>query len=340
MASHAGVSFKTVSRVINGEGGVSEEMARRVDEAVAALGYQLDHRARVLRSGEQRSSTIGFILVDVSNQFFGSLLRGIEGVASARQCLVFAASTDRSAVRERQLIEEFIRRRVDGLIIVYSGSDPMALRAEIERGTPTVFLDLEPEAVSADIVRSDHYGGARRVTEHLLSHGHRDIAFLGDDAKVYSATQRLAGYRDVMGAAAIAVPDTRIVTGSYDTDEWYARTYDLLCQSSLPTALFTAQNIVTLGAVRALHELELEHVVAQAGFDDVDLATAVRPPITVVTQDPLQLGREAAERLFARIDGDDSPPRQLIFETPLIVRGSGELPPSSTDAARNLGSAS
>lgn len=328
VAAAAGVSFKTVSRVVNDETGVRPELVARVQAAIAELGYRPNQGARRLRQHDSEPSTIGFVLVDVANQFFGTLLRGIEEVATDRNCLVLSGSTDRSPEREQQLIEAFLARRVDGLIIVYSGSSPALLRAEMDRGTPVVFLDLEPEAVEADLVRSDHYQGAVDATTHLINHGHTDIAFFGDDATIFSATLRQKGFRDALEKAGLSVREQRIITGSHTEDEWRTIAVDYFSGEAPPTAVFSAQNIITVGVVSALHALQLQHTIAQVGFDDLDLANTVQPGITVVPQNPLDLGRRAAEAVFARIDGSDDEPSKQILSSPLISRGSGEIPPS------------
>ena len=169
VADRAGVSFKTVSRVVNVEGGVSPDLVERVEAAVQALGYRPDGRARHLRQGGTTTGAIGFILVDVANPFFSSILRGIEEVARTHDTLVLAGSTDGAVAREDQLIEAFVSRRVDGLIIVPSGTGAGALQGELDRGTPVVFLDLEPSDSAVDLVRSDHRGGAELATRHLLA---------------------------------------------------------------------------------------------------------------------------------------------------------------------------
>ena len=327
VANLADVSFKTVSRVVNNEGGVSASLVKRVEDAVAELGYRIDDRARNLRTRERSADTIGFVLVDVSNPFFGGLLRGIEEMASERGCLVLSGSTDRDPVREQQLIESFVGRRVDGLVIVYSGSNSLELRSEAARGLPVVFLDLEPEGSTMDLVRSDHYGGAKLATEHLLAHGHTDIAFFADDGAVFSATLRQQGFVDAMAEAGIDVSDNRMVTGSHSSDEWQSIVFDHLDSGPHPTAIFSAQNTITVGTIAALHARGLRNTIAQVGFDDIALADVLSPGITVVQQDPLELGRRAAERLFARIDGEDGPPVKQIMNSPLVERGSGEIRP-------------
>jgi LacI family transcriptional regulator len=327
VADRAGVSFKTVSRVVNGEGGVSPDLVDRVESAVEALGYRPDDRARHLRQGGTTTGAIGFILVDVANPFFSSILRGIEEVARSRDYLVLAGSTDGLDEREHQLVEAFIARRVDGLIVVPSGPSVGALKTEIERGTPVVFLDLEPDDLTVDLVRSDHRGGAVIATQHLLAHGHTDIAFIGDDPTIFSAGARLDGYLEAMTAAGHRPPARRIITGRHSSETWRTVIADHLRRPAPPTAIFTAQNFITVGAAHALHDLGQHHTVAHIGFDDIELGDIVDPPISVVPQQPLELGRRAAERIFRRIDGDRGAPTRDILTSPVIARGSGEIRP-------------
>lgn len=327
VAERAGVSFKTVSRVVNEEGGVSADLVDRVAAAIDALGYRPDGRARHLRQGSTTTGAIGFILVDVANPFFSSILRGIEEVARNHDTLVLAGSTDGLTERQDQLVEAFVSRRVDGLIVVPSGSDMGALRNEVSRGTPIVLLDLELPDVDVDLVRSDHHGGARIATRHLIAQGHRDIAFIGDDPTIFSAGCRLDGFLDATAEAGITVPTHRIVTGRHSSETWRTIVADHLRAPNPPTAIFTAQNFITVGAAHALHDLGLHRRIAQVGFDDIELADIIDPPITVVPQQPRLLGRRAAEQLFRRIDGDHGAFITDIVESDIIVRGSGEIPP-------------
>ncbi len=328
VAERAGVSFKTVSRVVNDEGGVSSDLAERVAAAVTQLGYRPDGRARHLRQGGTITGAIGFVLVDVANPFFSSILRGIEEVARDHDTLVLAGSTDGLVDRENQLVEAFISRRVDGLIVVPSGTGVGALTTELDRGTPVVFLDLEPDDRNVDLVRSDHHGGAAIATQHLLDHGHTDIAFIGDDPTIFSAGCRLDGFREAAAAAGITVPNHRIITGRHSSDTWRTIVADHLRRPNPPTAVFTAQNFITVGAAPALHDLDLRRTVAHIGVDDSELADIVDPGISVVPQQPRELGRRAAEQLFRRIDGDRSEPIRDIIESPVIARGSGEIRPT------------
>ena len=328
VATRAQVSFKTVSRVANGEPGVRPELAARVRAAINDLGYQPDDRARRLRTTSERTGVIGFILVDVANPFFSSTLRGIEEVARKHNYFVLSGSTDGEADRQDQLVAAFIARRVDGLIVVPTGDHLGPLAPEIKRGTPMVFVDLEPgEADGVDLVRSDHYGGARAATEHLLGLGHRDIAYFGSPLDVFSARLRLEGFQEAMSAAGIEIPPDRIQTGWHSPERWREIVIETLARRPRPTALFTAQNFITMGALQALHSLGLRSKIAHIGFDDVDLGEVVTPGVSVVPQYPLELGRRAAELLFRRLDGTAVQPVRDIVASAIIDRGSGEIRP-------------
>jgi LacI family transcriptional regulator len=327
VALAAGASLKTVSRVVNAEEGVSPDLVERVERAIHALQYRPDQRARTLRQSDSRSGSIGFVMVDVSNPFFSLILRGLEDVARARGCLVLSGSSDGDADREDQLIETFIARRVDGLVVIPSGAKLATLRAEVDRGTPVVFLDLEAKGFQSDLVRSDHRGGARQATKHLIDHGHRDIAFLCDDPAVFSAGQRLKGFKEAMARAEIDVRPDWVVTGRHTPDEWKQLVKAVFERSPRPTALFTAQNFVSIGALQALHELHLQRTVAMVGFDDIELADIVEPGVSVIPQQPRELGRRAGVMLFDRLDGFTGPQLKEVVRTTLIARGSGEIHP-------------
>jgi LacI family transcriptional regulator len=331
VAAAAAVSVKTVSRVVNDEAAVRDVVAERVRAAIATLGYRPDHRAQLLRRRGTASSTIGFVPLDVSNPFFSAIYRGLEDVAWANGYVVVAGSSDGSLERGEAILKRLIGARVDGLVVVPAGDDHTLLAEEVGRGTPVVLLDLEVDDVTGvDLVRSDHRGGARLAVRHLITHGHRDIAFLGDVPTIFSARERYRGYVDAMRAARIKRRPAWTVHG-LDTAGAAATVRALFAPrvDAVPSALFTAQNFVTMGAVHALHELGMHGSVALAAFDDVDMADVVDPALTVVPQQPADLGRHAGELLLDRIRGHRGPARRVILENELIVRGSGELAPAA-----------
>jgi LacI family transcriptional regulator len=328
VARVAGVSLKTVSRVVNHEAGVRPEVAERVRQAIAFLGYVPDERARNLRQSTSRPSSIGFAVSDVANPFFSSVLRGLEAVARSHNCLVLSASSDNDPERQDQLIDIFIQRRVAGIVVVPSSQHIGKLIPSVLRETPVVFLDCELSEQNCDIVRTDHFGGMTALTEHLISQGHRDIAYLGDNPSLFSARLRLSGFHDTMSRYGFATKEDWILTGSSTPSHWQTRVAGLLGNPSGPTAIVSAQNFSTIGAVMALHQLKLQRRVALAGFDDIPMGDVVEPAITVYPQIPLDLGRRAGEILFRRIAGSQEPLLQDISTSQLILRGSGEIKPT------------
>jgi LacI family transcriptional regulator len=332
VANLAGVSLATVSRVVNGNDDVRADLAARVRDAVEVLGYRRDLTASTLRRTDRLSSTIGLIIEDVANPFFSAVHRGVEDVARMSGVLTFAGSSDEDPVRERELAEAFGGRGVDGLIIVPCSSDQGYLVRERDAGTALVFADRPPRFLDADAVVVDNAGGARAAVEHLLAAGHRRIGFLGDRPSVFTAVERRRGYREALALAGIGEDQALERHGLVDSDAAESAAEDLLSAADPPTALFTAQNLITIGAMRALRRRVAQHEIALVGFDDVTLADMVEPGITVVAQPPYSLGRRAAELLFSRLNGFRGESRLVVLPTELVVRGSGEIAPASAPA--------
>jgi LacI family transcriptional regulator len=324
VAAVAGVSLSTVSRVVNGVD-VQPELARRVRDAIALLGYRRDLTASTLRRADRLSATIGLLIEDVANPFFSALQRSVEDVAVERSVLTFAGSSDEDPARERQLVEELLARGVDGLIVAPTGADQSYLARDRAAGVALVFVDRPPNFLDADVVVCDNAGGAYAAVAHLIAHGHRRIALLGDRPEIHTAVERLRGYREALADHGLAADPALIHQGLVAADQARAATSALLDGPDPPTALFTSQNLLTIGAVGVLHRRGLQHEVALVGFDDIALAEVVDPALTVIAQDATGLGRAAAERLFARLDGDTGPSQRLALPTRLIQRGSGEV---------------
>jgi LacI family transcriptional regulator len=327
VAALAGVGIKTVSRVVNDVPTVAPDLVARVNKAAAKLGYRPNLTASSLRRSDRRTSMIGLLLENVANPFSGAVQRAVEEVARARGVLVLTGSLDEDPAQEKNLARALIDRGVDGLLVVPAGTDHSYLVGEQRAGTQIVFLDRNPTLVAADTVRSDHHEGAAGAVAHLINRGHRRIAYLGDRADVPTARTRHAGYLAALGAASIGVSRQLIREDLTTSEQAEKETRAVLELPQPPTALFTSQNLVTIGALRALRAAGLRGRIAHVGFDDVLLADLLEPGLTVVAQDPREIGRLAVTRLFARIDGDRSPARTLVVPTRLIARGSGELPP-------------
>ncbi|MEU7105653.1 LacI family DNA-binding transcriptional regulator [Streptomyces sp. NPDC046215] len=325
VAARAGVGLKTVSRVVNGEAGVTADTEQRVKDAIAALGFRRNDSARVLRKG--RTASIGLVLEDLADPFYAPLNRAVEEVARAHGALLINGSSAEDADRERELALAFCARRVDGLIVIPAGSDHRYLEPEMAAGIATVFVDRPAGLIDADVVLSDSFGGARDGVAHLIAHGHRRIGFIGDQPRIHTATERLRGYRAAMAEAGLPVDDAWVSLGTTAAGRVREEAARMLAGPEPVTALFTGNNRVTVTAVRVI--AAAPRPVALVGFDDLELADLLSPAVTVVAQDAARLGRTAAERLFRRLDGVAEPPRRVELPTRLIARGSGELPPAA-----------
>jgi LacI family transcriptional regulator len=327
VAALAGVGLKTVSRVINGEPGVSPELTARVRDAADRLDFRPNLGARSLRRAGGKTATIGLLLEDVSNPFSAAIQRAIENVARSRGVAVFSASVDEDPERERALVSAFVARRVDGLVMVPAGRDQSYLLNEVRAGLSLVFVDRAPAYLDGDVVLAANQSGAEDAIRHLVEQGHRRIAYLGDLLSISTARDRHAGYEAGLRAAGIPIDPDLVRHDLHDSDLAEAAAADLLRPPEPPTAIFASQNLVTIGAVRALRSAGRQHDVALVGFDEVPLADLLEPGLTVVAQDVLEIGRLAAEQLFRRLDGDRSPTVRQVVPTRLIPRGSGEVAP-------------
>ena len=320
VAHAAGVSLKTVSRVVNGEPGVGAETARRVTQSIVRLGFRRNDLARSLR---RSSATLGLIIEDLANPFYSAIARAVEDMARRQGYVVITASSEESPERERELVATLISRQVEGLLLVPAAKDHDYLRPELSLGTEVVFLDRPPGGIDADVVLLDNAGGARAGVEHLLAQGHRRIGLLGDPPPVYTVFERVAGYRAALEAWGVPVDESLIRLDAHLVGQAERSTRELLELSDPPTALFAANNRASVGAVRAISPARAR--VALVGFDDFELADMLPVPVTVVRHDPIEMGRRAAELLFARLAGDDRPPQRIVLDTELVVRGSGEV---------------
>ncbi|MCE6998535.1 LacI family transcriptional regulator [Saccharothrix sp. S26] len=335
VAALAKVSTKTVSRVINDLPGAGPEVVERVRAAARALGYRPNLTASSLRRSDRRSATIGVLLEDLSNPFDAALLRAVEDLARQNDVLVLAGSSEDDAELQRELLTSLATRRVDGMVVMAAGGHQDALQQERERGTPMVLVDRPPTFDGTDSVTTTNRDGSRDAVLQLAGLGHRRIAFLGDRRTLWTSQERYNGYLEGLAHAGLTLHEGLVRTDLHGPDAAENATEILFDLEEPPTALFTAQNLVTVGAMRALRARGLHHSVALIGFDDFPLADMLEPGVTVLRQDVPALGRKAAELVFARIAGDHSPPTHAVVPATLIRRGSGEIQfPNDRDDSR------
>jgi LacI family transcriptional regulator len=328
VARVAEVGVKTVSRVVNREGGVRDELVQRVEQAISALGYLHNAGASSLRRSDQSTDTIGLVVEDVGNPFSSLMHRGVEEACRERGLLLLVSSSDGEDAREQEAVTALSTRRIDGLILVPSGNNHTYLLPEIARGMPVVLVDRSSvDLPTADTVLCDNVGGAIEGTTQLISYGHRRIAHLGDSLTIETATRRTQGFKLAMTRAEIPVDDHLVRTGLTSVESAMQATRELLTGPNPPTAIFSGQNNISLGIIRVLRELSLHREIALVGFDDFLLADLLEPAITVVAQDPETMGRRAAEVLFRRLDGFTGPTEHVTIGARLLPRGSGEIRP-------------
>jgi LacI family transcriptional regulator len=324
VARLAGVSIKTVSRVVNDEPAVHPDTAERVMAAIQQLGFRRNLGARNLRRGST-TGTIGLIVEDVGNPFYSELNRAVERIATSFGRQVLTGSSEENSDRERELVLEFCARRVDGILVVPAGLQHGYLVPEMRAGTPVVFIDRPAGDIVADTVLVDNLGGTIEAVTHLAAHGHRRIAFLGDSPDIFTAAERLRGFREGCVRNGISYDESLVSMGTPTAESVGHAVKRLLHGPDPATAVIAGNNRIAVHLLRALAHAEQRPAVV--GFDDFELADLLNPPVTVVAHDVSALGHAAAELLFARVQGDQSPPRKVVLPVHLVARGSGEAAP-------------
>jgi LacI family transcriptional regulator len=291
---------------------------------VETLGFRPNILARHMRAGA-RDRSVGLVIPDLANPFFGSVAAGVESVIRHHGLTLVVGSSGEEPEREHLLVTSFLDRQAAAVLIVPTAAgDHEYLRAERRRGLPIVFIDRPPVRMTADLAVTENFEGGRDGVAHLIAHGHRRIAFVGDvPATLYTRHERYRGYRAALEAADIPA-DPRLVAHGHHRHDCAAATTKLLAQPDPPTAVFAANNFACMGAVTALARAR-RHDVALVGFDDFELADAFEPGITVVAQDTAHLGIAAAEMAVSRLGGDRARARTVRLPARLIRRGSGEL---------------
>jgi LacI family transcriptional regulator len=321
VAMHAGVSAKTVSRVVNNDRYVSTDVRLRVERAIDELQYVPNMLAVTFRTG--RDAAIGVAVPGVADPFFAGIISAVEREASRRGVAVIVTSVGWEPSHERQSIEAVLHRRVAGMIICPVGPDMSFLRPWQSRA-PLVFVDRMPGKLTADAVVQDDVGGGREATAHLISHGHRTIAFLGDD--VVTGILRLQGCRQALTDAGLLHTDGLVHLGQVDAVTVTAALRRILAEPDPPTAVFSSNARCTISVVSALQALRRSDI-AVIGFGDFPTAAALRPAITVINQDGEEMGRFAAERLFDRLDEPDRKlRRRTVLPVSLVTRSSCAMP--------------
>ena len=327
VAALSGTSLKTVSRVFNSVPTVDPVLKDQVLKAAKKLNYIPNMTAGSLRRTNGKTNTIGILLEDIANPFSSALYRVYEDFAAEHGYMILAGSLDEDVEREHELVNLFISRRVDGLLIAPSGKDHAYLKREERSGVHFGFIDRPPVNFSADVVLSTNLEGSQAAVEHLISFGHKKIAYLGDNPQIYTAQERYAGYVKALKIAKISLDPSLVFKGFESENQALISLRNLLRSENAPTAIFASQNLLTMVVLKALHAEGLEKKIALVGFDDLPAAELLSPGVTLVKQDLAEIGRLSIQALLNRIDGDTSKHSTTVVPTTLIPMGSGEIKP-------------
>jgi LacI family transcriptional regulator len=324
VARLAGVSSMTVSRVINGSERVSPATRQRVEEAIDELGYVPSRLARGLI--RQKTGTLALIVPDVANPFFTLVVRGAEEVARRADYRLLLCDTRSDLELEREVIEEMLAHRVEGIAIApVSDRSRAHLRRLAKFGVPFVLIDRTVEGVDSDLIVGDNEGGARRLVTHLLELGHRRIGLIVEADDVSTARHRRQGYESALAAAGVPVDESLIVRASADPSGGFDGMRRLLTLDERPTAVFAVNNLVALGVIEAVRDagLEVPDDVALVCFDDIQYASRMYPFLTVMAQPAETLGSLGTQLLLERIDGRARDRgRNVVLSARFIVRKS------------------
>ena len=322
VARQAGVSTATVSRVLSGKPYVSDAVRQRVLGAIRDLNYHPSRVARSLRV--QRSSIIGLIISDIQNPFFTSVVRAVEDVAQQRGYSVILCNSDEDVEKELTYIQLMLAEQVSGMIVSPTASNNEVYRRLVEQRVPVVAIDRRADDVPMDMVMGDNVCAAEKIVSHLIENGYQRIGAVLGTPEASTGAERYQGYVNALLAHGMSLQPELVRNGPPRSQNGYELTLALLTQETPPDALFTGNNLLTIGALRAIHELGLRipDDIAVAGFDELDWMFLVRPALTVVMQPTYEMGRQAAELLLARIDDPTRPPQQIVLQPTIKIRES------------------
>lgn len=323
VAERAGVSVGTVSNVLNHRERVAPESVRRVNEAIAALGYVRNDAARQLRAG--RSTTVGLVVLDVRNPFFTEIARGAEREADKHGLSVILANSDEDVAREARYLDLFEQQRVRGILISPYQQVGSRLRELRDRGMPAVLVDRRSEDDRFSSVSVDDERGGYLAARHLLDSGRRRLLYTGGPLDMRQIDDRRQGARravdETEGASLEILPASasQVAEGRVAGDEIASRP-----AAHRPDAVFCANDLVALGVLQSLaaHGIRVPDDIALVGFDDIDFAAAAVVPLTSVRQPSLVMGETALRILVDESDDRSRPAEQVVFEPELVVRAS------------------
>jgi DNA-binding LacI/PurR family transcriptional regulator len=324
VADKAGVSTATVSRVINSKTVVKGETELRVQKIIKQLGYRPNRVAQRLRSTRGASKLIGLLIPDIQNPFYVDIIRGIEQYAYAKNFAIVIGNFSQNEERQKFYIEILKSESVDAFIVApFPGMDEYVSEL-VDEGYAVVCIDRGLPKVDLDVVKVDNYQGAFDAVTHLIQVGHRRIGHISGNKLIPTTQERVAGYEAALTKYGIAIDNEIVVGRNSDHQSGVELTAHLLDLQNPPTAIFTSNNLLTLGALETIHSrgLKIPEQIAIVGFDDMYWSMSLNPPLTAVRQSGFEIGRLTIELLYQRITDPERPKVSIVLKTELMVRNS------------------
>jgi LacI family transcriptional regulator/LacI family repressor for deo operon, udp, cdd, tsx, nupC, and nupG len=324
VARHAGVSTATVSRVLNESGKVDAETRKQVLSSLRALHYKPSRVARRLRVVKGKTHMLGLIIPDIQNPFFSEIARGVEDMGYANDYAVLLSNSDEDPKKERFYLDVMRAEYVDGIILVPLNETDEEVATLVREGVPVVCVDRSVSNVQVDTVEVSNHQGAYDAVALLISNGHRRIGFISGRTDISTGRERLNGYQEALKANGLPVDDQLIRFGDYKQESGRLLAEQLLDLNERPSAFFVANNLMTLGALTAIHhrQMRVPEDIAVIGFDDLPWAESINPPLTVVRQPAYEVGRKAADLLLQRLANPHREPERIRLNPFLIIRRS------------------
>ncbi|MEI7845912.1 MAG: LacI family DNA-binding transcriptional regulator [Chloroflexota bacterium] len=322
VAARAGVSSATVSHVINGTRYVSAAVQEQVQQAMEALGYRPNALAQSLRSGN--THTLGMILPDSANPFFAEIGHSIEIAAFEAGYSVILCNTENDFAKETLYMDVLTNKQVDGIIFVAIGERGDSVEKLLKMNFPVVVMDRDFPELAMDVVLADNLQGGYLATKYLISLGHTRIGCIAGQSNVTPSALRVKGYMRAMEEANLPVLRELIINGDFHPESGWQVTHHMLSMENRPTAIFSCNDLMAIGVLRAAAELGLSvpHDLSVVGYDDINLASYVIPPLTTVNQDKNEMGLAALKLLLARIEKKYVDPQRTLLPVSLVIRGS------------------
>ena len=326
VAKAAGVAPITVSRVLNNSGYASEETRARVEAAIAALGYVPNTLARGLRS--KRTQTLALIMTDITNPFFTLIARGVEDTASNAGYTVIFCNTDESEAEEEKYVNIIVQKQVDGVLLVPACSNSKSVKFLQSNEIPVVLIDRSIPDIPTDLVRCNSAEGAYNLVRYLIELGHQRIVTITGPHVVSTSEDRASGYEQAMIEAKLE-RYIQVYYGPFTHESGYELTGQALALDPHPTAIFGANNFISIGVLKALRDagLRVPEDVSVVGFDDLPVSLIVDPILTVVSQPAYEMGSKATDLLLKRISAQlPEEIHEVVLPTEIITRQSSAPP--------------